>query len=86
MLLSIFLLPDDSLGQGGLVRKLKDERNTLQTLTVKLNAELSRYQAKFRPLTQTEVCSAYNVLQSSLCNCCNFLVHNNFSYRYSIVL
>ncbi|KAK2147817.1 hypothetical protein LSH36_532g01045 [Paralvinella palmiformis] len=45
----------DSLGQGGLVRKLKDERNTLQTLTVKLNAELSRYQAKFRPLTQTEL-------------------------------
>ena len=46
-------------GQSGMRKKqlqdLKDESDTLKSTVQRLNAELGRYQAKYRPLTGTEV-------------------------------
>ena len=36
----------------------KDENNALKSAIARLNGELSRYQAKFRPLSAAEVSSA----------------------------
>ena len=49
------MFTDESGSHSSVVKKLKDERDTLQAMSVKLSAELSRYQSKFRPLSQSEV-------------------------------
>ena len=38
------------------VQDYKNDNDTLRACVHKLNAELSRYQAKFRQLTSSEVC------------------------------
>ena len=50
---------DMASSQTGVLKKklqeLKDESTTLKSTIHRLNAELSRYQAQFRPLTDKEV-------------------------------
>ena len=58
------------------VKDLKDERVTLKSAVHRLNVELSRYQAKFRPLKPSEVCFRHsrNIL---------YMCHQMFVFFYS---